>query len=171
MNIFITGSFCSLYKCAGIGIYSDTPFVTGALRADIVPHCNSSNLADANALFHTLNMIKHFDKKTVRAFKKCHIHLSDIAVVKRALKEIDLMHQSNYYRPDPWNRVSQLLRDIHDIGLMRRIRIVHCDRDNEIMKLAIKQAKSNLKAARKYVLLSLHDEKENQTEERVPVSD
>lgn len=169
MNIYATGSFCDLYKCAGIGIHSDTQFKSEELRPDILHQCSSSNIADANALYSVLKLIKYFDKKTLRLNSKIHIHISDIAVVKRFLRELDVMYIANYYRPDPWDKVSQLLRDLQEHGLLKRIRVLHCDRDEPIMKLAIKQAKGNLKAARKYVI-SLHEKDEN-TKQPVQATD
>jgi hypothetical protein len=169
MNIYATGSFCDLYKCAGIGIHSDTEFKSEELRPDILHQCPSSNIADANALFYTLSLILHFDKRTWRLNKKVNVYVSDIAVVKRFLKELDIMYLANYYRPDPWNKMSQLLRYLQDHGLLKRIRVLHCDRDEPIMKLAIKQAKGNLKAARKYVI-SLH-EKDEDTKQPVQATD
>lgn len=152
MNIYATGSFCNTYKCAGIGIHSDSQFESNALRIDYMEHAKSSNLSDATALRECLMLVKFFTKKTLKKYPRIYINISDIAVVNRFIREINLMYQSNYRRDSPWDSISQLLRELQELGLLKRVRVIHCGRDEPIMKLAIKQAKDNLKVVRKYII-------------------
>jgi len=103
MKATIYGSHCSTYKC-GVAGYAMKTVLGKHDYIEPIELCKSSNFAECIAL---LKVLEHYDQSS----SEITIYTSSTSIISRFKKEIDFVLQSNYFRPAPWDKIAQLLRD------------------------------------------------------------
>lgn len=140
-KIYIDGSHCPYLRCGGWAFHitgfrhSNFMFSGPIQNAKTAYHCESY------ALMHALRHIDEHEHKLEFLAEPFIIVTDNQNLVARVNRENEYLLQVNYHRPEPWDRIHQLMLDLGPLRLKAKWKSFKGDSFGKAVHVA---AKSNM---------------------------
>lgn len=156
-KIYIDGSYCPHYRCGGWAFHIKSFNSTVVTKCDSLRHAKSAYQSEAYALLNALEYMELHPEESKEFLAKPFTIVTDNQnLAARVEKENEYLHQMNFHRPEPWDKIHRMM---FRLGPIRLKVFWKSFKDDNIGTIVHGHAKNSMVAERKLIEATYADTK------------